>query len=257
MIRGLYTAASGMNAQQHRIDVTSNNIANVNTTAFKQDRAEFQDLMYESLNYTAGATSESTSNPTGIDAGLGVRIAGIQKNFLQGSLTQTGNPLDIAIEGRGFFEITLPNGDVGYSRNGAFKLDSEGTLVNGQGYPLAQGITLESGAKEISIGENGTISYKIDDEIIQAGPLQVFTFVNPAGLSPKGDSLYSVTNTSGEPVEIENTQVKVRQGMLESSNVKLVNEMVDLITAQRAYEASSKAITTTDQMLTIVNQLKR
>lgn len=257
MIRGLYTAAAGMNAQQHQIDVTSNNIANVNTTSFKQDRAEFQDLMYESLNYTAGATSESTSNPTGIDAGLGVRVAGIQKNFLQGSLKLTGNPLDLAIEGNGFFEITLPNGDTAYSRNGAFKTDSEGNIVNGQGYPLAQGITLEAGAKDLSIGENGSISYTIGTTLTEAGPIQVFDFINPAGLSPMGNSLYSASAISGDPIEIENANVKIRQGMLESSNVKLVNEMVDLITSQRAYEASSKAITTTDQMLTIVNQLKR
>ncbi len=257
MIRGLYTAAAGMTAQQHQIDVTSNNIANVNTTAFKQDRAEFQDLMYESLNYTAGSTSEATSNPTGIDAGLGVRIAGIQKNFLQGSLKQTGNPLDIAVEGKGFFEITLPSGDTAYSRNGAFKVDSEGNLVNGQGYPLSQGITIETGATDISISENGLISYTLDGALTQAGPIQVFDFINPAGLKPQGNSLYVATETSGDPVEIENTNVKLRQGMLELSNVQLVNEMVDLITAQRAYEASSKAISTTDAMLTTVNQLKR
>ncbi len=257
MIRGLYTAAAGMNAQQHQIDVTSNNIANVNTTAFKQDRAEFQDLMYESLNFTAGSTSESTENPTGINVGLGVRIAGIQKNFLQGSLKQTGNPLDLAIEGNGFFEITLPNGDTAYERNGAFKVDSEGALVNAQGYPLAQGITIETGATDISISQNGLISYMLDGTLTQAGPIQVFNFANSAGLSPAGNSMYTITETSGDPVEIENANVKLRQGMLESSNVKLVNEMVDLITAQRAYEANSKSITTTDTMLGQVNQLKR
>ena len=257
MIRGLYTAAAGMNAQQHQIDVTSNNIANVNTTAFKQDRAEFQDLMYESLNFTAGATSEATSNPTGIDTGLGVRISGIQKNFLQGSLKQTGNSLDIAIEGNGFFEITLPNGDSSYTRNGSFKLDGEGNIVNGQGYPLAQGVTIETGATNISIAQNGLISYDLNGVETQAGPIQIFDFANTAGLTPQGNSLYGISGTSGDPVEIENAQVQLRQGMLESSNVKLVNEMVDLITAQRAYEASSKSISTTDEMLTQVNQLKR
>jgi flagellar basal-body rod protein FlgG len=257
MIRGLYTAATGMNAQQHQIDVTSNNIANVNTTAFKKDRAEFQDLMYESLNYTAGATSESTSNPTGIDVGLGVRIAGIQKSFLQGSLKQTGNPLDMAIEGKGFFEITLPNGNTSYTRNGSFKVDGEGNLVNGQGFPLAQGITIEAGATNISISENGLISYDLNGELTEAGPIQVFNFINPAGLTPQGNSLYSATDTSGDPIEIENANVTLRQGMLESSNVQLVNEMVDLITAQRAYEANSKSISTTDTMLQQVNQLKR
>ena len=257
MIRGLYTAAAGMNAQQHQIDVTSNNIANVNTTAFKQDRAEFQDLMYQSLNFTAGSTSESTENPTGIDVGLGVRIAGIQKNFLQGSLKQTGNPLDVAIEDKGFFEITLPNGNTAYTRNGAFKIDNEGNLVNGQGFPLAQGITLETGAKDISISQNGLISYDLNGTLTQVGPIQLFDFINPAGLIPQGDSMYGATNRSGDPVEIENVNIKLRQGMLESSNVQLVNEMVDLITAQRAYEANSKSISTTDSMLQQVNQLKR
>jgi len=257
MIRGLYTAATGMNAMQHQIDVTANNIANVNTTSFKQDRAEFQDLMYESLNYTAGSTSENTSNPTGIDVGLGVRIAGIQKNFLQGSMKLTGNTLDVAIEGKGFFAITQPNGDTVYSRDGAFKVDTEGTLVNGQGYPLAQGITIETGAKNISISQGGLISYELNGAITEVGPIQLFDFINPAGLRPQGNNLYTVSNTSGEAVEVENAEVHMRQGMLELSNVKLVNEMVDLITAQRAYEANSKAISTTDQMLTIVNQLKR
>ena len=257
MIRGLYTAAAGMNAQQHQIDVTSNNIANINTTSFKQDRAEFQDLMYESLNYTAGSTSESTSNPTGIDVGLGVRISGVQKNFLQGSLKQTGNPLDLAIEGKGFFEVTMPNGDTAYSRNGAFKTDSEGNIVNGQGYPLAQGITIETEATNLSIAQNGLISYDLNGTLTQAGPIQVFDFINTAGLSPQGNSLYLATNTSGDPVEIENANISIRQGMLESSNVQLVTEMVDLITAQRGYEANSKSISTTDQMLTIVNQLKK
>ena len=257
MIRGLYTAAAGMNAQQHQIDVTSNNIANINTTAFKQDRAEFQDLMYESLNYTAGSTSESTSNPTGIDVGLGVRISGIQKNFLQGSLKQTGNPLDMAIEGKGFFEITMPNGTTAYSRDGAFKTDSEGNIVNSQGYPLAQGITIDTGAKDLSIAQNGLISYDLNGTLTQAGPIQVFDFINSAGLAPQGNSLYLATDTSGDAVEVANENVSLRQGMLESSNVQLVTEMVDLITAQRGYEANSKSISTTDQMLTIVNQLKR
>jgi flagellar basal-body rod protein FlgG len=257
MIRGLYTAATGMIAQQHHIDVTSHNIANVNTTAYKQDRAEFQDLMYESLNYTAGATNESTTNPTGIDVGLGVRVGGVQKNFIQGSLKLTENPLDVAIEGKGFFEIILPNGKSAYTRNGTFKTDVEGTIVNHQGYPLAQNITIEVGAKDISIGENGIVTYKLDGQTVKAGPIQLFTFIDPAGLEPEGNSLYSVSDTSGEAVEIENADVRLRQGMIEQSNVKLVNEMVELIVGQRAYEANSKAITTTDSMLGIVNQLKR
>lgn len=152
MIRGLYTAATGMNAMQNQIDVTSHNIANVNTTGFKQDRAEFQDLIYESLNYTAGQTTQDTMNPTGIDVGLGVRLANIQKNFTQSDLKPTGNDLDIAIVGKGFFQITLPSGEIAYSRNGNFKLDAEGTIVNGNGYALEPQIVVPQEAKDLSIG---------------------------------------------------------------------------------------------------------
>ena len=262
MIRGLYTAASGMNAQQHQIDVTSNNIANVNTTAFKQDRAEFQDLMYESLNYTAVSTSESTTNPTGIDVGLGVRISGIQKNFLQGSIKQTGNTLDVAIEGKGFFKITLPSGESAYTRNGSFKLDSEGALVNGQGYKLDPEIVIPNTLTNASIAQDGTITAMdpATGTTSTLGQITIADFPNSAGLSPKGDGLFLATTTSGDAVEGNpgtDALGNLRQGMLEASNVKLVNEMVDLITAQRAYEANSKSISTTDQMLTTINQLKR
>ena len=262
MIRGLYTAAAGMSAQQNNIDVISNNIANVNTTGFKQDRAEFQDLMYESLNFTAGATSATTNNPTGIDTGLGVRVSGIQKNFLQGSLRETGNGFDLAIQGDGFFKITTPNGETSYSRNGAFKLDSEGTIVNGQGYKLDPEIVVPSELTNISFGQDGTVSATnpTTGEITTLGQVTIASFVNPAGLAPQGNSLYLATTTSGDVIEgtpgVDGIGT-IRQGMLEASNVQLVTEMVDLITAQRAYEANSKSITTTDSMLQTVNQLKR
>ena len=262
MIRGLYTAASGMTAQQQNIDVISNNIANVNTSGFKQDRAEFQDLMYQSLNYTAGATSESTSNPTGIDVGLGVRVSGVQKNFLQGSLKETGNSLDIAILGNGFFKITTPAGDTAYSRDGSFKLDSEGTLINAQGYKLDPEITFPIGTTQISIGDDGIVKGVAAGESTETtyGQITLADFVNPAGLSPQGNNLYLATDVSGDAVEGNpglNGVGAIRQGMLEGSNVQLVTEMVNLITAQRGYEANSKAITTTDTMLQTVNQLKR
>jgi len=160
MIRGLYTAATGMNSMQHQIDVTSNNISNVNTSGFKKDRAEFQDLMYESLNYTAGRTSQNSINPTGMDVGLGVRISGIQKDFLQGDLKNTSNPLDVAIEGKGFFQITQPNGEIAYSRNGQFKLDNEGNIVNGNGYLLEPQITVPDNLVDISIGTDGIVTGK-------------------------------------------------------------------------------------------------
>jgi len=262
MIRGLYTAASGMTAQQQNIDVISNNIANVNTTGFKQDRAEFQDLMYQTLNYTAGATSSSTTNPTGIDVGLGVRTAGIQKNFSQGSLRDTGNSLDLAITGDGFFKLATPAGDTVYSRDGAFKLDSEGNLVNGQGYPLDPQITFPSGVTQISISEDGVVNAVPPGETSPTtyGQITLATFINPAGLSPLGNNLYAANTTSGDAVDSNpglNGTGNVRQGMLETSNVQLVTEMVDLIAAQRAYESNSKSITTTDTMLQTVNQLKR
>ncbi len=262
MIRGLYTAASGMTAQQQNIDVISNNIANVNTTGFKQDRAEFQDLMYQSLNYAAGATSATTNNPTGIDVGLGVKTSGIQKNFLQGSLKETGNSLDVAIAGKGFFKITTPNGEVAYSRDGAFKQDNEGSIVNGKGYKLEPEIVIPEGLINVSIANDGTVtaSDPASGEITQLGQITLANFINPAGLAPQGDNLYLATTTSGDPVDGVaglNGIGNLQQGMLEGSNVQLVTEMVNLITAQRAYEANSKSITTTDTMLQTVNQLKR
>jgi len=261
MIRGLYTAATGMNSMQHQIDVTSNNIANVNTTGFKQDRAEFQDLMYETLNYTAGQTSQTTRNPTGIDTGLGVRISGIQKNFSEGDLQLTSNTLDMAIEGAGFFQITLPNGETAYSRNGGFKLDSEGTIVNGNGYTLSPEVVVPETVTDVSIGTDGIISgtNPSTGATEELGQIELANFINPAGLTPLGESLYMESDASGD-VQIGNpTQDQfgsIRQGMIELSNVSLVTEMVDLITAQRAYEANSKSITTADSMLDTVNRLK-
>jgi len=262
MIRGLHTAAAGMTAQQKDIDVISNNIANVNTTGFKKDRTEFQDLMYQSLNYTAGATSADTNNPTGIDTGLGVRVAGIQKNFIQGSLKETGNDYDLAIQGNGFFKITLPTGETGYTRNGSFKLDSEGSIVNGLGYKLDPEIVIPSDLIDVSIAQDGTVSAvePATGAIQQLGQITIVNFINPAGLAPQGDSLYLASEVSGDPIDgtpgLEGIGT-IRQGMLEGSNVQLVTEMVNLITAQRGYEANSKAITTTDTMLQTVNQLKR
>ncbi len=262
MIRGLHTAAAGMAAQQKDIDVISNNIANVNTTGFKKDRTEFQDLMYQSLNYTAGATSADTNNPTGIDTGLGVRVAGIQKNFTQGSLLETGGTYDMAIQGNGFFQITTPAGETAYTRNGSFKLDSEGTLVNGLGYAVEPEIVIPQDLINISIAQDGTVSAvePATGAVQTLGQLTLVNFINPAGLSPQGDSLYLATDVSGDPIDgtpgIDGIGT-IRQGMLEGSNVQLVTEMVNLITAQRGYEANSKSITTTDTMLQTVNQLKR
>ncbi len=261
MIRGLYTAATGMNSMQHQIDVTSNNIANVNTTGFKQDRAEFQDLMYESLNYTAGQTTQTTINPTGIDVGLGVRVSGIQKNFSEGDLKLTSNTLDLAIQGKGFFQITLPSGETAYTRNGAFKLNNEGSIVNSSGYSLNPEIVVPDNVTDLSIAKDGTVT-ATDPQTsttVDLGQITVADFINPAGLTPLGDSLFMQSDASGDVLEGNPTEEQfgsIQQGMIELSNVKLVNEMVDLITAQRAYEANSKAITTADGMLDTVNRLK-
>lgn len=262
MVRGLYTAAAGMNAQQNNIDVTSNNIANVNTTAFKKDRTEFADLMYQSLNYTANATSENTNNPTGIDVGLGIRITGVQKSFLQGSPIETGNDLDLSIQGKGFFQVVTPNGDIQYTRNGSFKTNSEGSLVTAQGYLVDPEIVIPANLTNVSIAQDGIVSAMnpVDETINVLGQLTLTDFINPAGLAPKGNSLYAATDTSGDPiVGVPGTDAfgSLQQGMIEASNVQLVNAMVDLITAQRAYEANSKSLTTTDAMLQQVNQLKR
>lgn len=262
MIRGLYTAASGMTAQQHQIDVTSNNIANVNTSGFKKDRAEFQDLMYQRLNYTGGATSENTRNPTGIDVGLGVRVSGIQKSFTQGEIQTTGNVLDIAIEGDGFFKVTMPDGDTAYTRNGGFKVNSEGSIVNGNGYLLDPEIVIPDNFLDITVAQDGTVTgvdptTGLEEEL---GQITLADFINPAGLRPIGETLFQVSTASGDPIDGIPTEENfggLRQGMIEMSNVSLVTEMVDLITAQRAYEAGAKAIQTTDTMLSKVNTLKR
>lgn len=261
MIRGLYTAATGMSAQQDNIDVTANNISNVNTAGFKSDRAEFQDLMYQTLNYTSGATTENTNNPTGVDVGLGVRLSNIQKNFTQGTLID-GSTYDIAIQGNGFFQITMPNGEIGYSRNGQFKLDDEGYIVNGNGYRLEPEIVIDTTQlTNISVGTDGLVTglNSTTGQTEELGNITIVDFANPAGLNPLGDSIYQATDTSGDALEGtpgEDALGTLLQNYYEGSNVELVKEMVNLITAQRAYEANSKSITTTDSMLDTVNRLK-
>lgn len=262
MISGLHTASTGMNAQEHNIAVITNNIANVNTMGFKKDRAEFQDLMYESLNYSGGRTSDTSQNPTGIDAGLGVKVSGIQKSFLQGDLQTTGNTLDIAIEGKGFFQISLPDGQTAYTKNGAFKVDEDGTIVNGNGYPMEPQIVIPNNVVDISIAQDGTITATdpANGTEVDVGQIELADFINPAGLNPLGSSMFQESEASGAPT-VDNPGTdqfgNVQQGMIELSNVSLVDEMVNLITAQRAYEANSKSIKTADMMLGYVNQLKR
>ena len=261
MMRSLYTATTGMQAQQIQIDVTSNNIANVNTIGFKSSTAQFADLLYQTLQYAGTPTSTTTQSPTGQQIGLGVRPTAIAKTFSQGSLKETGNELDLAIAGRGMFQIQLPDGTTAYTRNGSFKLDSNGTMVTADGYPVVPQITIPADTQQVSVGTDGTVSVLQPGQtnMQQVGQLQMALFVNPAGLAALGDNNYINTAASGDPIVgtpgLEGLGT-VKQGFVEMSNVSLVEQMTDLITGQRAYEANSKAITTADNMLDIVNRLK-
>ena len=262
MIRSLWTSATGMQAQELNIDVIANNLANVNTSGFKKSRAEFQDLLYESMRPAGAASSADTTVPTGIQLGHGTRPSAIQKMFSQGDFQNTQNELDWAIEGDGFFQIEMPDGDTGYSRSGEFKLDADGRIVNPDGFPLIPEITVPTDTVSISVGMDGTVS------VVQAGDatpseignIQLVRFVNPAGLRSLGKNLFTPTNASGD--EITGTPGEsgfgtLAQGFLEMSNVSVVDEMVNMITAQRAYETNSKVITTADDMLQLANNLKR
>ncbi|GAA9654586.1 flagellar basal-body rod protein FlgG [Helicobacter pylori] len=262
MLRSLYSATSGMLAQQTHIDTTSNNIANVNTTGFKKSRADFNDLFYQAMQYAGTNTSNTTLSPNGMEVGLGVRPSAITKMFSQGSPKETENNLDVAITGKGFFQVQLPDGTTAYTRSGNFKLDEQGNLVTSEGYLLIPQITLPEDTTQVNIGMDGTVSVtqglQTTSNVI--GQITLANFVNPAGLHSMGDNLFSITNASGEAI-VGNPDSqglgKLRQGFLELSNVRLVEEMTDLITAQRAYEANSKSIQTADAMLQTVNSLKR
>ena len=262
MMRALYTATTGMLGQQLQIDVTSNNISNVNTFGYRKERAEFADLFHQVLQYAGSSTSETTLSPTGIEVGLGVRPTSVQKIFSQGKFKETENNLDIAITGNGFFQIELPDGTIAYTRDGSFKLDDEGNVVNSQGYLLVPNITIPDDATQVNIGTDGTVTVVQgnETEVNELGQIETVNFINPAGLHALGDNLYLNTNASGDPIVGTpglNGFGQLRQGFVETSNVKLVEEMTDLIVGQRAYEANSKSIQTADSMLQIVNQLKR
>lgn len=262
MVRSLYTAATGMSAQQMNIDNIANNLANVNTQAFKKGRIIFEDLMYQEVKAAGSLTATGLIHPTGIQQGLGVNTVAIQKIFSQGSYQYTQNPLDMAIEGDGFFQITLPDGTIGYTRQGAFQNDGNGNVVTPQGYYLSPGITLPENAQELSISVDGVVSAYVPGETqeTQLGQIELARFINPAGLKSIGGNLYVETAASGAPqvsVPGQDGFGSMRQFFLEISNVSMVDDMVNMITAQRAYEMNSKAIQTSDEMLQIVNGLKR
>jgi len=264
MMRSLWTAASGMTAQQFNIDTISNNLANVNTTGFKLNRPDFEDLLYQTVRLAGTPATEVTVVPTGIQVGHGVRPAATQKIFTQGSLQNTGNVTDLAIEGEGFFRVLLYDGTYGYTRDGAFKIDSNGQLVNSNGYRFMPEIILPDGflRDSLSVSQDGRVISKVggSDEILEVGQVETYRFVNPTGLQSIGENLYKVTNASGEAIPGRpgfEGMGKVLHKFLEMSNVSVVQEMVNMIVAQRAYELNSRAIQTSDTMLGIANGLKR
>jgi flagellar basal-body rod protein FlgG len=262
MIRALWTSASGMHAQQLNIDVIANNLANVNTTGFKRSRADFQDLLYQTLRVAGGPTSAGTLVPTGMELGHGTRAVAIQKLFLQGDYQQTQNELDLAIEGSGFLQVIQPDGQVAYSRAGALKLDNEGRIVTSDGLRLEPELIIPPEATKVSIAADGTVSVLVPGNAapVEIGTITLARFVNPAGLSSIGKNLYLQTAASGEATEGrpgEEGFGTLAQGFLEMSNVNVVEEMVNMIAGQRAYEINSKAIQAADDMLQIANNIRR
>jgi flagellar basal-body rod protein FlgG len=258
MDASMWVAKTGLDAQQTRLNVISNNLANVNTTGFKRDRAMFEDLLYQNVRQAGGQTAQTTQAPTGLMLGTGTRIVATEKNHAQGNMINTQNALDIAIAGEGFFQITMPDGTLAYTRDGSFKLSNVGQLVTATGNPLAPPIIIPGNASSITIGEDGTVSVEIfgGGGAQQLGQIQVARFVNAAGLTPLGGNLYKQTVASGAPQLLNpGTQAAgtLRQGMLESSNVNVVEEMVNMIETQRAYEINSKAISAADGMLRFLN----
>jgi flagellar basal-body rod protein FlgG len=250
----LWAAKTGLDAQNTRMTVTANNLANAATNGFKKGRATFEDLIYQNIRQPGGATSQDTQAPSGLSLGTGVRVVSTEKNYMQGSLLRTDNSLDIAIEGRGFFQVQLPDGTLAYTRDGAFQTNAQGELVTSSGYRVQPGINIPSGAQTVSIGTDGVVSATVAGQAapVQVGTLQVFDFVNPTGLQARGENMVVESAASG-PAQGGTPGLNglgvTRQGELESSNVNVVEELVNMIETQRAYEMNSKAIATTDQML--------
>ena len=262
MIRALYTAASGMNAQQANIDTVANNLANVNTAGFKKSRMEFQDLVYQQLVAPGSQTSTSSEAPVGLEVGLGTRAAATARDFANGNLRATNGPLDLAIEGRGFFQVSMPNGETAYTRSGALHLSAEGNLVTADGFSIEPQITIPENAISVTVSKTGIVSVQIAGQTAtqEVGTIELAAFQNPAGLRALGGNMFATTTASGEPttgVPGEDGIGTIVQGFLEDSNVSVVEEMVNMILAQRAYEANSKVVRASDEMLTQVNNLVR
>jgi flagellar basal-body rod protein FlgG len=262
MQSSMFIAATGMEAQRLNIDVISNNLANVNTTGFKRSRADFQEMMYQSLSDAGAASADGTILPTGIQVGLGVEAAAVQKIFKQGDFASTENPLDLVVEGNGFFQILTPEGEVAYTRAGAFKLDSEGNIVTSNGYAMEPAITIPANSLNITITTDGTVSVLQagSSSPVEVGQIELAQFTNPGGLTSIGKSLFVTNESSGEATTgAPNAEGfgSLNQGFLELSNVNVVEEMVNMIVSQRAYELNSKVVQTSDEMLQLANNIKR
>ena len=260
MINSLWIAKTGMTAQQTQLDVISHNLANVSTTGFKRNFAVFQDLMYQNHRQVGAQNDEQNQLPTGLHLGLGVRTVATSRTFTQGSLQQSNNSLDVAINGNGFFEVNLPDGTIGYTRDGSFQLDAQGRMVTSSGLPVANGITVPPNAIKVSISADGIVSATLPGNPApqQLGNIAMSSFVNPAGLEPVGQNMYKESAASGQPQQGQpgtNGLGFIKQGFLEASNVNVVEELVTMIQTQRAYEMNSKAISTSDQMLAKLSQL--
>ncbi|MEE7545831.1 flagellar basal-body rod protein FlgG [Xanthomonas sp. Kuri4-1] len=258
MNQALWVAKTGLDAQQTRMTVVSNNLANANTTGFKTDRAAFEDLLYHQVRQPGGSTSQQTTLPTGLQLGTGTRVVATAKNFEQGSQQQTGNALDVMVNGRGFFEVQMPDGTSAYTRDGTFHVNAEGEMVTNSGYPVQPGIQIPEGAQSVTIGADGTVSVQVAGSTTstEVGTLSLTDFINPPGLEALGQNLYKETTASG-PAQAGTAGVdglgSIVQGALEGSNVNVVEQLVSMIETQRAYEMNAKAISTTDSMLGYLN----
>lgn len=260
MIRSLYIAKTGLDAQQTQLDAVSNNLANVGTTGFKRSRAVFEDLMYQNMRQVGGQTSDQTRLPSGLQLGTGVRVVATERLHSQGNLTKTDNPKDVAINGGGFFQVLMPDGTTSYTRDGSFQTDAEGQLVTASGFQIQPQITIPADATSITVARDGTVSVTQAGATatVQVGQLQLATFLNPTGLQSVGENLYSETDASGAANVVvpglEGAGI-LTQGYVEASNVNVVEELVNMIATQRAYEINSKAVQTSDQMLAKLAQL--
>ncbi len=260
MINSLWISKTGMEAQQMQLDVISHNLANVSTTGYKRANAVFEDLMYQNLRQVGANTTEQSQLPTGLHLGLGVRTVATSRSFAQGTVQQTTNNLDVAIQGSGFFQITMPDGTTQYTRDGSFQVDNQGRLVTSNGLPVANGVTIPANAKNITIANNGTVTASIPGTTApqNIGTIALASFINPAGLEPQGQNLFAESPASGQAstgTPGANGLGMLSQGFLESSNVNVVQELITMIQTQRAYEMNSKAIQTSDQMLQKLGQL--